>query len=131
MEGRRPKEPTEPSRASSARVEAEHRQLTVLFCDMVGSTRIAAELGAEDWREMLRAYQRSITEVVERFDGSIAQYLGDGVLAYFGHPSAHEDDAERAVRSGLEIVEAIAARGSKLEARYVNESAVVSEPLCV
>ncbi|MGB5191648.1 MAG: adenylate/guanylate cyclase domain-containing protein, partial [Polyangiales bacterium] len=99
-------------------VEAERRQLTVLFCDMVGSTEIAAELGAEDWREMLRDYQRMVAGVVKRFDGSIAQYLGDGVVAYFGHPSAHEDDAERAVRSALAIVEIVSARGPELEARY-------------
>lgn len=118
MASRRLKEPTEPTRAPSASGGAERRQLTVLFCDMVGSTRIAAELGAEDWREMLRAYQHSVAGVVERFDGSVAQYLGDGVVAYFGHPSAHEDDAERAVRAGLAIVEAVAARSPELEARY-------------
>lgn len=124
MAGRRLKTPPEPTRAPSASGRAERRQLTVLFCDMVGSTRIAAELGAEDWREMLRAYQQSVAGVVERFDGSVAQYLGDGVVAYFGHPSAHEDDAERAVRAGLAIVEAVAARSPELEARYGRALAV-------
>ena len=98
--------------------EAERRQLTVLFCDMVRSTEIASELGPEDWREMLREYQRIVTSVVERLDGFVAQYLGDGVVAYFGHPNADEDDAERAVRAGLAIVDGIAARGPELEARY-------------
>ncbi len=118
MTGRSSKESKETAQAPSASVGAERRQLTVLFCDMVGSTRIAAELGAEDWLEMLRAYQRSVAEVVERFDGFIAQYLGDGVVAYFGHPTAHEDDAERAVRAGLAIAEAAVARGPELEARH-------------
>jgi predicted ATPase len=98
--------------------EAERRQLTVLFCDMVASTQNADELGAEQWREMLRDYQRIVAGAVERFDGSVAQYLGDGVVAYFGHPSAHEDDAERAVRAGLAIAEAVVARRGELEARY-------------
>ena len=115
MKGRRPKET---ARAPSTGAGAERRQLTVLFCDMVGSTRIAAELDAENWLEVLRAYQRSVAEVVERFDGFVAQYLGDGVVAYFGHPTAHEDDAERAVRAGLAIAEAIAARRPELEVSY-------------
>lgn len=104
--------------------EAERRQLTVLFCDMVGSTQIAAELGAEQWRELLHAYQQSVADVVERFDGSVAQYLGDGVVAYFGHPRAHEDDAERAARAGLAIVETLSARGPELEERHGRALAV-------
>jgi predicted ATPase/class 3 adenylate cyclase len=104
--------------------EAERRQLTVLFCDMVDSTQIAAELGAENWREMLREYQRIVADIVERFDGSIAQYLGDGVVAYFGHPTAHEDDAERGVRSGLAMVDAIATRRPQFEARYGRDLSV-------
>ena len=91
--------------------EAERRQLTVLFCDMVGSTRIATEVGPELWLEVLRAYQHAVAEVVERFDGSIAQFLGDGVVVYFGHPHAHEDDAERATRAGLAIVESFSSGG--------------------
>jgi class 3 adenylate cyclase/tetratricopeptide (TPR) repeat protein len=118
MAGRRLKEPKEPNQAPSANGEAERRQLTVLFCDMVGSTRIADELGPEDWREMLLASHESVAEVVKRFDGSVAQYLGDGVLAYFGYPTAHEDDAERAVRAGLAIAEAVAARRPEFEERY-------------
>lgn len=87
--------------------EAERRQLTVLFCDLVESTRLAGGMDAEDWREVVRGYQEAATSVVERFEGHVAQYLGDGLLAYFGWPRAHEDDAERAVRAGLEIVAAV------------------------
>jgi class 3 adenylate cyclase/tetratricopeptide (TPR) repeat protein len=98
--------------------EAERRQLTVLFCDLVDSTRIAAAVGDEAWLGLLRAYQERTAGVIERFDGSVAQYLGDGVLAYFGFPKAHEDDAERAVRAGLAIADEIAAQRTELEARY-------------
>ena len=90
--------------ASSAAVpppEAERRQLTVLFCDLVDSTVLASQLDPEDWREVVRAYQEVGTKVVARFEGHIAQYLGDGLLVYFGYPLAHEDDAQRAVRAGL------------------------------
>ena len=80
---------------------AERRQLTVLFCDLVDSTRLAGQLDPEDWRDVLRAYHQTCAEVVLRFEGYVAQYLGDGVLVYFGYPVAHEDDAQRAVWSGL------------------------------
>ena len=83
---------------------AERRQLTVLFCDLVDSTRLAAGLDPEDWREVVRRYQEMAAGVVERFEGHVAQLLGDGVLVYFGWPKAHEDDAERAVRAGREIL---------------------------
>jgi class 3 adenylate cyclase/tetratricopeptide (TPR) repeat protein len=83
---------------------AERRQLTVLFADLVDSTRLAAGMDAEDWRNLVREYQRAAAAVIERYDGHIAQYLGDGLLIYFGWPKAHEDDAERAVRAGLEVV---------------------------
>jgi TOMM system kinase/cyclase fusion protein len=88
--------------------DAERRQLTVLFCDLVDSTRLASQLDPEDWREMVRAYQHTCAAVIQRYDGHIAQYLGDGLLVYFGYPRAHEDDAQRAVRAGLGIVEAMA-----------------------
>jgi predicted ATPase/class 3 adenylate cyclase len=88
-------------------VVAERRQLTVLFCDLVDSTRLAAGMDAEDWRALVQRYHAAAGEVIGRFGGHVAQYLGDGVLAYFGWPRAHEDDAERAVRAGLGIVEAI------------------------
>jgi class 3 adenylate cyclase/predicted ATPase len=84
----------------------ERRQLTVLFCDLVGSTERSARLDPEEWREIVARYQRSASEVVARFDGHVAQVLGDGLLAYFGWPRAHDDDAERAVRAGLALVEA-------------------------
>ena len=87
--------------------EAERRQLTVMFCDIVGATDLSARLDPEELREIVRAYQAASAEVVERFDGHIAQYLGDGLLVYFGYPKAHEDDAERAVRAGLGIVAAV------------------------
>src|SRR4029453_4089143 len=85
--------------------EAERRQLTVLFCDLVGSTPLAGQLDPEDWREVVRAYQTACAEVIGRFEGHIAQYLGDGLLVYFGYPQAHEDDALRAGRAGLGMVE--------------------------
>jgi TOMM system kinase/cyclase fusion protein len=87
--------------------EAERRQLTVLFCDLVDSTALASRLDPEDLREVVRAYQATCAAVVQRFDGYIAQYLGDGLLMYFGYPQAHEDDAQRAVRAGLGMVEAL------------------------
>ena len=91
---------------------AERRQLTVMFCDLVGSTALSEQLDPEGLREVVRTYQAACAEVIGRFDGHIAQYLGDGLLVYFGYPAAHEDDAQRAVRAGLEIVEAIGGRGS-------------------
>ena len=87
--------------------EAERRRLTVLFCDLVDSTTLAGHLDPEDLREVVRAYHQTCAEVIHRFDGYIAQYLGDGVLVYFGYPVAHEDDAQRAVWTGLGILEAI------------------------
>jgi predicted ATPase/class 3 adenylate cyclase len=87
--------------------EAERRQLTVLFCDLVDSTVLASQLDPEELREVVRAYQEACAKVIARFDGHIAQYLGDGLLVYFGYPLAHEDDAQRAVRAGLGIVEAM------------------------
>jgi class 3 adenylate cyclase/predicted ATPase len=86
---------------------AERRQLTVMFCDLVGSTALSARLDPEELRDVIAAYHRSVTTVVRRFDGLVAKYMGDGVLAYFGFPRAHEDDAERAVRAGLDIVAAV------------------------
>jgi class 3 adenylate cyclase len=88
--------------------EAERRQLTMLFCDLVGSTELSARLDPEDLRAVMSTYHRCAAAVVERFEGHVAKYLGDGMLAYFGWPQAHEDDAERAVRAGLQLVDAIA-----------------------
>jgi class 3 adenylate cyclase/predicted ATPase len=87
--------------------EAERRQLTVMFCDLVGSTQLSTQLDPEDYRAIVQQYQQTCTEVNQRHEGYLAQYLGDGLLVYFGYPVAHEDDARRAVRTGLEIVEAI------------------------
>src|SRR5262245_564404 len=88
---------------------AERRQLSVMFCDLVGSTALAAQLDPEDLRGLMGAYHAATSEEIRRFDGFVAQYLGDGVLAYFGYPRAHEDDAERAVRAGLRLVERVGA----------------------
>ena len=87
--------------------EAERRQLTVMFCDLVDSTKLSSQLDPEDWRDVVRAYQATCTEVIQRYDGHIAQLLGDGLLVYFGYPQAHEDDAHRAVRTGLGILDAL------------------------
>src|SRR6202023_273770 len=90
-----------------APTDAERRQLTVMFCDLVGSTELSARLDPEDLREVIAAYHRAVADVVRTFDGFVAKYMGDGVLVYFGYPRAHEDDAERAVRAGLGIVDAV------------------------
>src|SRR5882724_10633749 len=94
--------------------EAERRQLTVLFCDLVDSTVLASQLDPEDWREVVQAYQETCAKVIARFEGHIAQYLGDGLLVYFGWPQAHEDDAPRAVRAGLGMVEAMGQLNTRL-----------------
>src|SRR5262245_4276854 len=91
----------------SAAAEAERRQLTVLFCDLVGSTALSTQLDPEELREVMRAYQQTCAHSIRRFDGHLAKYLGDGLLVYFGYPQAHEDDAQRAVRTALGIVEAM------------------------
>jgi predicted ATPase/class 3 adenylate cyclase len=100
--------------ALSPPLAAERRQLSILFCDLVDSTRLAGQLDLEDWREVLHAYHQTCAEVVARFEGYVAQYLGDGVLVYFGYPVAHEDDAQRAVWSGLGLLEALAALNARL-----------------
>ena len=84
---------------ASAPADAERRQLTVMFCDLVGSTALSTRFDPEELREEIRAYQNTVSGVVARYDGFVAKYMGDGVLAYFGYPRAHEDDAERAVRN--------------------------------
>ena len=78
-----------------------------MFCDLVESTALASQLDPEELRDVIQAYQQVCTEVIQRFDGHIAQYLGDGLLVYFGYPQAHEDDAQRAVRAGLGIIAAL------------------------
>ncbi|WP_256872723.1 AAA family ATPase, partial [Candidatus Entotheonella palauensis] len=104
--------------------EAERRQLTVMFCDLVGSTDLSSQLDPEDLREVVRAYQETAAEVIGRYEGHIAQYLGDGLLIYFGFPVAHEDDAQRAIYTGLEIPEAIADLNTRLKSEHGVELAV-------
>jgi class 3 adenylate cyclase/predicted ATPase len=129
---------TEPSAAVStsqiedakpSRSEAERRQLTVLFCDLVGSTELAAKLDPEDLDAVMRAYRACCAEVVKRWEGHVAKYMGDGVLSYFGWPTAHEDDAERAVQAGLELTHAVAdlqtESGARLAARVAIATGLV------
>src|SRR6516165_10875499 len=86
---------------------AERRQVTVMFSDLVGSTALSTRMDPEDLREVISAYQKCVAETVHRFGGFVAKYMGDGVLVYFGYPQAHEDDAERAVRAGLDLIGAV------------------------
>src|SRR5215471_6414867 len=95
--------------------EAERRQLTVLFCDLVDSTQLSSQLDPEEYRDVVRAYQAACTEVIRRFDGHVAQLLGDGLLVYFGYPHAHEDDAQRAVRTGLGLLAALEDLNTRLQ----------------
>jgi TOMM system kinase/cyclase fusion protein len=104
----------EPPGPSHDRPEAERRQLTVLFCDLVDSTVLAGRLDPEEWRDVVQAYQASCAQVIQRFEGHIAQYLGDGLLVYFGYPRAHEDDAQRAIRTGLAIMDALRQLNTRL-----------------
>ncbi|MET4520115.1 adenylate/guanylate cyclase domain-containing protein [Bradyrhizobium sp. I1.7.5] len=104
LTGAAPLERTANTPARPALAGAERRRLTVMFCDLVGSTAIASRLDPEDLHEVLSRYHKDVATMVGRFDGFVAKYMGDGVLAYFGYPQAHEDDAERAVRAGLQIV---------------------------
>ena len=92
-----------------AQDSVERRQVTVMFSDLVGSTALSARMDPEDLREIISTYQKCIAETVRRFDGFVARYMGDGVLVYFGYSQAHEDDAERAVRAGLELITAVTA----------------------
>ena len=102
-----PAAPSATPGTTSAKTDAERRQVTVMFSDLVGSTALSARMDPEDLREVISAYQKCVAETVGRFGGFAAKYMGDGVLVYFGYPQAHEDDAERAVRAGLELVVAV------------------------
>jgi len=93
--------------ASAVPTAAELRQLTVMFCDLIGSTSLSARLDPEDLREVIAAYHHAVADVVRSFDGFVAKYMGDGVLVYFGYPRAHEDDAERAVHAGLGVIDTV------------------------
>src|SRR6516165_11511275 len=99
--------PLAPSSESIRREEAERRQVTVMFADLVGSTALSTRMDREGLREVISAYQKCVAEIVRKFGGFVARYIGDGVLVYFGYPHAHEDDAERAVRAGLELIAAV------------------------
>ena len=99
--------PDQPATAGAPAAEAERRQLTVMFCDLVDSTQLATRLDPEELRDLMQAYQRACGEVIARYEGHVAQYLGDGLMIYFGWPRAHEDDAARAIRAGLEVAQAV------------------------
>src|SRR6476660_8538568 len=99
------------------RHDAERRHLTVMFCDLVGSTALSSRLDPEDMWEVIRAYRAACARVIATYDGIIARFVGDGILAYFGYPRAHEDDAERAVRAGLDIIAAIGPLEARVEKR--------------
>jgi len=107
--------------APTQELQAERRQVTVMFCDLVGSTELSTRLDPEELRDMVRAYQQVCTEAIGRFDGFVAQYLGDGILAYFGYPATHEGEAERAVRAGLAVLSSVdqisAKAGAKIQIR--------------
>ena len=107
-----------PLATTSPAPDAERRQLTVLFCDLVDSTQLAQQLDPEDYRAVVRAYQEAAVAAIQSFDGYVAQYLGDGLLVYFGYPQAHEDAAQRAVRAGLAMVDAMAPLNTRLVSQY-------------
>jgi class 3 adenylate cyclase/predicted ATPase len=108
------KDPAPPPSAAAPHDTAERRQVTVMFSDLVGSTALSARMDPEDLREVIAAYHKCVAETVGRFGGFVANYMGDGVLVYFGYPQAHEDDAERAVRAGLELVAAVGSRKTRV-----------------
>jgi class 3 adenylate cyclase len=108
------------AQSAAPRDSAERRQVTVMFCDLVGSTALSSRLDPEDLRELISTYQKCVADLVRRFGGFVAKYLGDGVLVYFGYPQAHEDDAERAVRAGLELIAAVASLKTKHPHRHCN-----------
>jgi hypothetical protein len=111
------------------RTSAERRQLTVMFCDLVGSTALSARLDPEDLRAVIGAYHRCAAGVIERIGGFVAKYMGDGVLAYFGYPRADEHDAERAVRAGLALVEAVAGLDTPAETRLQVRIGIATGPV--
>ena len=114
----------EKSPASVIQPEAERRQLTVMFCDMVGSTALSTQLDPEDLREVITSFQDKCRDAIVRYGGFVARYMGDGILVYFGYPKAHEDDAERAVRVGLEILNSVPGLNADVGHRYGVDVAV-------
>jgi class 3 adenylate cyclase/predicted ATPase len=134
IEDLRPAPPPAEAVSQGAPERAERRQLTVVFCDLVGSTALASRLDPEDLREVIAAYRRAVAEVVVGLDGLVARHLGDGVIILFGYPRAHEDDAERAVRAGLDMIDAVRhldVRSVKLQARVgiATGLVVVGDPI--
>ena len=115
---RDPRDYTPKHLGEAAADDAERRQLTVMFCDLVGSTELSERLDAEELRELVRAYQQTAAESIERYEGHVAQYLGDGLLVYFGYPRAHEDDAVRGVTASLAILDALPGLNERLRAQY-------------
>ena len=109
--------PKTPSVPKSSQDTAERRQVTVMFCDLVGSTALSGRMDPEDLREVISAYQKCVAETAQRFGGFVAKYMGDGVLVYFGYPQAHEDDADRSVRAGLEVIQAVGGLKSSVPLR--------------
>jgi hypothetical protein len=107
-------EPT-PLSTQLSGLDAERRQLTVMFCDLVDSTALSRQLDPEDLREVVRAYQQVVSDIIQRYDGHVAQLLGDGLLVYFGYPQAHEDDPQRAIHAGLGIGRAVEHLNRRLE----------------
>src|SRR5215510_4455443 len=106
---------TRPKTFDARATKGERRQLTVLFCDLVGSTHLSEHLDPEDLQTVVHAYQETCTAIIQRYEGHIAQHLGDGVLVYFGYPRAHEDEAHRAVQTGLGIVAALPQLNARLQ----------------
>ena len=126
---------SEPTTRITSRGDAERRQLTVMFCDLAGSTELSENLDPEDLREVNRAYQDSCKAAIERYEGYVARYMGDGVLAYFGYPQAHEDDVERAIHAGLTVVEAMKSLnqtlGLQLEIEFAVRIGIATGPVVV
>ena len=115
---------TDTSSLSFSDAEAERRQLTVMFCDLVGSTALSTRLDPEDLRELITAFQDRCRQAIEQYQGFIARYMGDGMLVYFGYPQAHEDDAERAIRAALDIVRSMPELNSEMGTLHETEVAV-------
>ena len=115
---RSPSEPPPAPQAEPRTAEAERRQLTVMFCDLVGSTPMSAQLDPEEYREVMQAYQEMCGDVLAHFTGHIARYEGDGILVYFGYPVAQEDAAEQAVRAGLQILAGLPDLNARFQPRF-------------
>ena len=126
---------TEAAVAITPKDEAERRQLTVMFCDLAGSTELTQKLDPEDMREVNRAYQDTCKAAIDRYEGYIARYMGDGILVYFGYPQAHEDDAERAIHAGLSVVDAMSglnqSLGQQLDIEFAVRVGIATGPVIV